>query len=215
MFILNQLNWRFSCQRFEKERSIIKDRGWVCWFTKIFSLILEEVLIYWEKQTISCLRVPVWFWFLKRVLQSIVINCLDTHIREIFIGTREIVRQSSNRILNQIDTTCFGIRSMFKTRYKVLSSNISVLFTFRSIPFDPFTNFIGISQTIFRHRPVFSYWWNKITIFVRFHKSIYTICHNRFCRSRIWCNIIQSFWIRTVNITISSSASVWFRWTSR
>ena len=215
IFILSQLNWRFSCQRFEKERSIIKDRGWVCWFTKIFSFILEEVSIYWEKQTIGCLRVPVWFWFLKRVLQSIVINCLDTHIREIFIGTREIVRQSSNRILYQIKSPSFGIRSMLKTSYKVLGSHISILFTIWSIPFNTLTDFISISQTILRDRPIFSYWRNKVPIFISFHKTIYSVSYSSCRRSSIWCNIIQGFWIRTVNITISSSASVWFRWTSR
>ena len=148
-------------------------------------------------------------------MQCIIVDCFNAYIWEIFIGTREVVRQACNRILYQIEGSSFGISRMLKTSHKVLSSHISILFTIRSIPFNSLTDFISISQTILRDRPIFSYWRDKITIFVRFHKSIYTISYSNFCRSCIWSDVIQWFWIWIINITISRSTSTWLRRTSR
>ena len=156
VFIFSQFNRWFSCQWLKDVRTIIKDRWWICWFTKAIPFWLKELFIYRPEERISHLRIPVRFWLFKCVLKSVIIKSFNANFREVFISTIEIISKTYYRIFCQVNWLCLFISSMLKTCYKVFSCYIGIFFTVWSVPFDTLTNLVSICQTILRNRPVFS-----------------------------------------------------------
>ena len=150
----------------------------------------------------------------KCVLKSVIIKCFNANFREVFISTIEIISKTYYRIFCQVNWLCLFISSMLKTCYEVFSCYFCILFTVWSIPFNSFTKFVSISQTISWNSPILGNRRYQVTIFIVFQKAIDTICHSISRWTFIGNKVIQCLRISSINIVISIAWSVWFWWTS-
>ena len=148
-----------------------------------------------EQNSVCCFRVPEGFRFVQCVLKCVIINRFDTNLAEVCDFSLDIIIQSFDRTLNEWKSFRFLSAACFKPVTKSLAVTSPCSSPSASVPLNPFTNFVGISQTVFETDQSSASDGTRLPYLSFAIETVYHVCSDIMCSSFRRNCIVQSCWI--------------------